>query len=115
MSKSKHRILMTTTSTLEGYTIEEYLGIVTGEVILGANFFRDLAASITDVLGGRSGAYEKSFLEAKQQAQDEMVARALDLGATAILGVDLDFETVGSGNSMMMVSYSGTAVVARRN
>jgi uncharacterized protein YbjQ (UPF0145 family) len=111
--KNKNMI-MTTTSTLDGYQIQQYLGLVSGEVILGANIIRDIAASFTDFLGGRSGAYEKSFLEAKEAAMQELIERATDMGANAIIGIDLDFETIGQNGSMMMVSVSGTAVVVAR-
>lgn len=106
--------LVTTTNTLEGYQIEEYLGLVSGEVILGANFFRDFAAGITNIIGGRSGAYERTFIEAKEAAMREIIERAQEMGANAIIGADLDFEALGSDNGMMMVSFSGTAVVVRR-
>lgn len=102
-------MIITTTNTLEGKQITEYLGIVSGETIMGANIVRDFMASITDVIGGRSSAYERSLTEAKQIAMDEMVQEARALGADAVLGVDLDFETIGQG-SMLMVSASGTAV-----
>lgn len=107
--------LITTTNNLEGYTVDQYLGMVSGEVILGANFFRDLSASITDFMGGRGSAYERTFVEAKTAATAEIVERAQEMGANAILAADLDFETLGQNNSMMMVSISGTAVVVRRN
>ncbi len=110
--KTKNFIL-STTNTLEGYHIDQYLGMVSGEVILGANFFRDIAASITNFIGGRSAAYEKTFIEAKEAAMEEIIARAQEMGANAILGADLDFETLGADNGMMMVSVSGTAVVVR--
>lgn len=104
------RMLLTTTNTLEGHKIKQYLGIVSGETIIGANIVRDFMASITDVIGGRSTAYEKALVEAKEIALQEMQDQAAELGATAIIGVDLDFETVGQGG-MLMVSASGTAVV----
>lgn len=103
-------ILLTTTSTLDGMRITQYLGIVTGETILGANIVRDFMASITDIVGGRSTAYEQSLVEAKKIAMDEMIADARNRGANAVIGIDLDYETVGQG-SMLMVSASGTAVV----
>jgi uncharacterized protein YbjQ (UPF0145 family) len=111
--KNKNMI-MTTTSSLEGYVIEDYLGLVTGEVILGANIFRDIAASFTDILGGRSGSYERTFIEAKENAMQEMIERAQEMGANAIIGIDIDMETVGQNGGMMMVSVSGTAIVCRR-
>ncbi|WIV52188.1 heavy metal-binding domain-containing protein [Marivivens sp. LCG002] len=101
-------MIVTTTPTVEGYQIAEYKGIVTGEAILGANVFRDIFAGITDIIGGRSGAYEKSLAEARETALKEMEERAADRGATAVVGVDLDYEVI---NNMLMVSASGTAVV----
>ena len=105
-------MLLTTTNTLEGKHIREYLGIVTGETIIGANILRDFMAGITDIIGGRATAYEKSLVEAKQIAMDEMIADAQAKGANAIIGIDLDYETIssGSGGGMLMVSASGTAV-----
>ncbi len=101
-------MIVTTTPTVEGYQIAEYKGIVTGEAILGANVFRDIFAGITDIIGGRSGAYEKSLAEARETALRELEERAADRGATAVVGVDLDYEVI---NNMLMVSASGTAVV----
>lgn len=105
-------MLITTTSTLEGQRIAKYLGLVTGEAILGANVFRDFFAGIRDVLGGRSGSYEKVLRRAKQEAIEDMLDQARGLGANAVVGVDLDYETiqVQDGGSMLMVSVSGTAV-----
>jgi uncharacterized protein YbjQ (UPF0145 family) len=103
-------VLVATTSILDGKRITQYLGIVTGEAIIGANIVRDFMASITDVIGGRSTAYEQSLREAKDTALREMIDAAQQMGANAVIGVDLDYETVGSG-SMLMVSASGTAVV----
>jgi uncharacterized protein YbjQ (UPF0145 family) len=103
-------MLVVTTPNIEGKRVTQYLGLVTGETILGANIMRDFMASITDIIGGRSTAYEESLKEAKRIATDEMIAEAQRMGANAILSVDLDFETVGQG-SMLMVSLSGTAVV----
>ena len=105
-------MLISTTSTLEGHRIAEYLGLVTGEAILGANVFRDFFAGIRDVLGGRSGSYEKVLRKAKQEALEDLMDQARGLGANAIVGVDLDYETiqVQDGGSMLMVSVSGTAV-----
>jgi uncharacterized protein YbjQ (UPF0145 family) len=102
-------MILTTTPNFEGHRITKYLGLVTGETIIGANFFRDFLAGITDVLGGRSGAYEKVLSKAKQTSLREMSERAEELGANAIVGIDLDYETIGE--SMLMVSASGTAVV----
>ena len=104
-------MLVVTTPSLEGHAITEYLGIVTGEAILGANIFRDFFAGIRDIVGGRSAAYEEELRKAKAIAMEEMEAEAAALGANAIVGVDLDYETLGSGGSMLMVCASGTAVV----
>lgn len=103
-------MIVSTTNTLDGKPVKKYLGLVSGETIIGANIVRDLMAGIRDVVGGRATAYEKSLQEAKETAIEEMIAEAQALGATAILGVDLDFETIGQG-SMLMVSASGTAVI----
>jgi uncharacterized protein YbjQ (UPF0145 family) len=103
-------MLMTTTSTLDGMKISKYLGVVTGETIMGANIIRDFMASITDIVGGRASAYEQSLVEAKRIAMEEMTEQARQMGANAIIGIDLDYETVGQG-SMLMVSASGTAVI----
>jgi uncharacterized protein YbjQ (UPF0145 family) len=100
---------MTTTNLIDGKTVAKYHGIVTGEAILGANIFRDLFAGIRDIVGGRSAAYEKELRAAKEIAIQEMTEQARALGANAIVGIDLDYETVGQG-SMLMVSASGTAV-----
>ncbi|ACT12744.1 MULTISPECIES: heavy metal-binding domain-containing protein [Pectobacterium] len=105
---------LSTTPTLEGFTITEYCGVVTGEAILGANIFRDFFASIRDVVGGRSGAYEKELRKARQIAFKELQEQAADLGANAVVGIDLDYETVGKDGSMLMVTVSGTAVKVRR-
>jgi uncharacterized protein YbjQ (UPF0145 family) len=104
-------IQMTTTPGFEGKTIREYKGIVTGETIIGANIFKDLFAGIRDIIGGRSGSYEKVLREAKQTALSEMQEEARRLGANAIVGIDLDYETVGANGGMLMVTASGTAVV----
>jgi uncharacterized protein YbjQ (UPF0145 family) len=103
-------MLITTTNTIDGRRIAEYLGVVAGEAILGANIFRDLFATIRDIVGGRSGAYEKALGEARRIALAEMSDKAAALGATAIVGVDIDYETVGSNGSMLMVTAAGTAV-----
>ena len=100
-------MIVTTTPLIEGRKITDYHGIVTGEAIIGANVFRDIFAGITDILGGRSGAYEASLAEARETAIREMEGRAAALGATAVVGVDLDYEVI---NNMLMVSASGTAV-----
>ncbi len=106
-------MLLSTTSTLEGRQIQ-YLGIVSGEAILGANVFRDFFAKITDIVGGRSGAYEAELRKAKAIAMGEIQEQAKQMGANAVIGIDIDYETiqVGSGGSMLMVSVSGTAVGA---
>ena len=101
----------TTTNSVEGHPVREYLGIVTGEVIVGANLFRDLFASITDIVGGRSGKYEDVLARARKEAIQEMEAEAARLGGNAVIGVDLDYEVLGQNGSMLMVSASGTAVV----
>ena len=103
-------MLVTTTNNVEGRRIAEYLGVVAGEAILGANIFRDIFASIRDIVGGRSGAYEKALGDARRIALAEMADKAAELGATAIVGVDIDYETVGSNGSMLMVTAAGTAV-----
>lgn len=103
-------MLMTTTATLQGREVREYLGVVTGEAIMGANIVRDLFAGIRDIVGGRAAAYEESLSEARETALREMEQRARAMGADGIIGIDLDYETVGSGGSMLMVSASGTAV-----
>jgi uncharacterized protein YbjQ (UPF0145 family) len=104
-------MIMTTTPNIEGKTIKEYCGIVTGEAILGANVFRDFFASIRDIVGGRSAAYERELRRAREVAFEELEAEAQRMGANAVVGVDLDYEVVGEGGSMLMVSISGTAVV----
>jgi uncharacterized protein YbjQ (UPF0145 family) len=103
-------MIITTTQTLEGRPIAEYRGIVTGEAILGANIFKDLFAGFRDIVGGRSGAYEQELAKARTIALHEMEAAASAMGADAVVGVDLDYETVGQGGSMLMVAASGTAV-----
>ena len=104
-------MLITTTPTIEGHPIREYRGLVTGETIIGANIVKDIFASMRDFVGGRSGSYESVLREAKDTAVREMQERAMMLGANAIVGVDLDYETVGQSGSMLMVTASGTAVV----
>ena len=105
-------MLMTTTNALEGMPIQRYLGIVSGEAILGANIFRDFFAGIRDIVGGRSAAYEEELRKAKIIATQEMCEFAAELGANAVVGVDLDYESIqmGTGGGMLMVSASGTAV-----
>ncbi|HMM43052.1 MAG TPA: heavy metal-binding domain-containing protein [Thermomicrobiales bacterium] len=105
-------MIVTTTNTVDGHTIREYVGIVTGEAILGANLFKDLFAGVRDIVGGRSGAYEKELRKARDIAIEEMMQQASELGTNAIVGVDLDYETIslGASGGMLMVSASGTAV-----
>ena len=103
-------MILSTTPTLEGKRITNYYGVVTGESIIGANIFRDFFAGIRDIVGGRSSSYETVLREAKDVALKEMSERAAALGANAIVGIDLDYETVGSNGSMLMVTASGTAV-----
>jgi uncharacterized protein YbjQ (UPF0145 family) len=103
-------MILSTTSTIEGRAVRDYLGIVTGEVIVGANIFKDLFASVRDIVGGRSGAYESSLRDARQQAFRELSEEARSLGADAVIGVDIDYEVIGQQGSMLMVSVSGTAV-----
>lgn len=103
-------MLVTTTPSIEGRHITRYYGIVSGETIIGANLFRDFFASIRDIVGGRSGSYEEVLREAKETALREMQEQAAALGANAVIGVDLDYETVGKSGSMLMVTAAGTAV-----
>ncbi|RED93374.1 heavy metal-binding domain-containing protein [Marinoscillum furvescens] len=103
-------MLITTTNNVEGKQITDYYGMVTGEAIIGANIFKDFFAAITDVVGGRSGAYERALKDAKDIAMKEMQERAQAMGANAVIAVDLDYETVGKDSGMLMVSASGTAV-----
>jgi uncharacterized protein YbjQ (UPF0145 family) len=103
-------MIVTTTPSIEGRPIAEYRGLVTGEAILGANLFKDLFAGVRDIVGGRSGAYEQELAKARTIALEEMGQAATALGADAVVGVDLDYETVGQGGSMLMVTASGTAV-----
>ncbi|MCA9033296.1 MAG: heavy metal-binding domain-containing protein [Planctomycetaceae bacterium] len=104
-------MITTTTNNIEGRRIVQYLGIVTGEAILGANLFKDLFAGIRDLVGGRSATYERELQKARDIALDELEERAHALGANAIVAVDLDYEVLGQANGMLMVSASGTAVV----
>jgi uncharacterized protein YbjQ (UPF0145 family) len=103
-------MIVTTTSSVEGRPATQYLGIVTGEVIVGANIFKDLFAGVRDIVGGRSGAYENTLRAAREEAFREAEAEAARLGASAIIGVDIDYEVIGKGGSMLMVTVSGTAV-----
>ncbi len=104
-------MLTSTTSVLDGKPVTRYLGVVTGEAIIGANVFRDLFAAVRDIVGGRSATYEKALAEARELALAEMQQRAQELGANAVIGIDLDYEVLGQNNGMLMVSCSGTAVV----
>ena len=103
-------MIVTTTPNIEGKQITQYLGVVTSQTIIGANFFKDMFAGLRDFFGGRSGTYERVLEEAKQYAMNELIQKAQNMGASAIVGVDLDDETVGANGSMLMVSVSGTAV-----
>jgi uncharacterized protein YbjQ (UPF0145 family) len=104
-------MLLSTTPSIDGRRIHEYKGVVTGEAILGANVFRDIFASIRDIVGGRSASYEKVLRDARDMALAELAEEAGKRGANAVVGIDLDYETIGTGGSMLMVSASGTAVV----
>jgi uncharacterized protein YbjQ (UPF0145 family) len=104
-------MILTTTSSIEGKPARDYLGIVTGEVIVGANIFKDLFAGVRDIVGGRSGAYESSLRDARETALKELENEARSRGANAVIGVDFDYEVLGQGGSMLMVTASGTAVV----
>lgn len=108
-------MLVVTTNTIEGKKVNKYLGLVSGEAILGANLFKDIFASIRDIVGGRSAAYEKELRQAKEIAIAEMIEQANLLGGNAVIAVDLDYETIGQGGSMLMVSASGTAVILSDN
>jgi uncharacterized protein YbjQ (UPF0145 family) len=104
-------MILSTTNTIEGRKAVKYLGLVSGDAIRGANIFRDFFASVRDIVGGRSAAYEKELRKAKNIALDEMQEQARNLGANAIVGIDIDYETIGTNSSMLMVSANGTAVV----
>ena len=108
--KDARGIIVTTTPTIEGRPVQEYLGVVTGEVIVGANLFRDFLANIRDMVGGRSGSYERILRDAREQAIEELQAECGLRGGNAVVGVDLDYEVIGDTGSMLMVSASGTAV-----
>lgn len=103
-------MILTTTPTIEGHRILEYKGVVTGEAIIGANFIKDFMAGIRDIIGGRSGSYERVLRQGKDAAMAEMTERAVAVGANAIVGIDLDYESLGQNGSMLMVTCSGTAV-----
>ncbi|MDN5753382.1 MAG: heavy metal-binding domain-containing protein [Nitrosospira sp.] len=102
---------LTTTPSIEGKRITKYCGVIAGEAILGANLFKDLFAGIRDLVGGRSATYEKELQRAREIALEELGQRALDLGANAVIGIDIDYEIMGKDNGMLMVSASGTAVI----
>ena len=104
-------MILSTTPQIEGHPIREYKGVVTGETIIGDNIVKDFFAGIRDIVGGRAGSYEKVLAEAKDTSINEMMQRAVEMGANAIVGIDIDYETIGSNSSMMMVATSGTAVV----
>lgn len=103
-------MIVSTTPTLEGRPVREYLGVVTGETIVGANIIKDFLATVRDIVGGRSAAYEKALHDAREQAIREMAERAREMGADAVVGMDLDYEVLGAGNGMLMVTCAGTAV-----
>ena len=107
-------MIVTTTPNIEGHKITNYAGIVVGEAIMGANVVRDIFASITDIVGGRSGAYESKLADARETALAELKQRAAEKGANAVVGVDLDYEVIGANGSMLMVSASGTAVLVTK-
>lgn len=103
-------MIISTTPTLEGRPIQDYLGVVTGETIVGANILKDFLASVRDIVGGRSAAYERALHDAREQAIREMAERARDMGADGVVGMDIDYEVLGAGNGMLMVTCAGTAV-----
>jgi uncharacterized protein YbjQ (UPF0145 family) len=104
-------MLVSTTTVIDGRPVSRYLGVVTGEAIIGANIFRDMFAAVRDIVGGRSATYEKALNEARQVAMSEMEKRAQEMGANAVIGIDVDYEVLGQNNGMLMVAVSGTAVV----
>ena len=106
-------MIVTTTPSVEGHGLSAYLGVVFGEVISGVDFVRDFAAGLTNFFGGRSGSYEEELIAARSSAMEEMTRRAQELGADAVVGVDIDYEVLGSNNGMLMVTASGTAVRLR--
>ena len=103
-------MITTTTHNIEGRPVQQYLGVVSSESIIGANIFKDVFAGLRDIVGGRSGTYERVIDEARNNAMAELIQKAQNIGANAVIGIDLDFETVGSGGSMLMVVATGTAV-----
>ena len=104
-------MILTTTPNVEGYPVKSYLGLVCGEVISGVDFVKDFAAGLSNFFGGRSGTYEKELIEAREQAINEMAQRAAQMGANAVVGIDMDYEVLGQGGNMLMVTASGTAVL----
>ena len=110
MERKGIKMIVTTTPTVEGKRIVEYKGIVFGEVVSGVNFVKDIAASLSNFFGGRSGSYEEELITARQNALREMEQRAAQMGANAVVGVDIDYEVLGTDNGMLMVTASGTAV-----
>ena len=104
-------MILSTTPTIDGYTIREYRGVVTGETIIGANVFKDFFAGIRDIVGGRASSYEKVLRDARDSSMQEMMRQAQATGANAVVGIDIDYETIGANGSMLMVAVSGTAVV----
>lgn len=106
-------MIITTTPQIEGHSISEYKGIVFGEVVAGVDFIKDFTAGLTNFFGGRSGSYEGELISARENALQEMKTRALDMGANAVVGVDIDYEVLGQANNMLMVTASGTAVVVK--
>jgi uncharacterized protein YbjQ (UPF0145 family) len=104
-------MIITTTPTIEGKRVTRYLGVVTGEAIIGANIFSDFFAKVRDIVGGRAGAYENALADARRIAMEDLQSTAAKLGANAVIGIDLDYEVLGQSNGMLMVSVSGTAVV----
>lgn len=112
MERKGIKMIITTTPTVEGKRIVEYKGIVFGEVVSGVNFVKDIAASLSNFFGGRSGSYEDELITARQNALREMEQRAAQMGANAVVGVDIDYEVLGTDNGMLMVTASGTAVYA---
>ncbi len=104
-------MIKTTTSTIQNKNVREYLGIVSGETVSGVNFVKDIFSSIRDIIGGRSNTYERELIKAREAAISEMEAKAVDLGANAILGIDVDYEVLGKNNGMLMVTVTGTAVI----
>jgi uncharacterized protein YbjQ (UPF0145 family) len=103
-------MILSTTTLIEGRPVRDYLGVVTGEVIVGANIFKDLFAGVRDIVGGRAGAYENTLRDARAEAFRELAAEAQQKGADAVIGIDIDYEVLGQGGSMLMVTVSGTAV-----